>query len=225
MSHATVLVVEDDPAIREGLVMNLRREGHEVLAAADGEAGLAMAVERGPDVLVLDLMLPGRNGYEVIRALRQLDVDLHILVLSARGEEIDKVAGLNLGADDYVAKPFSIEELVARVNAALRRRRRATVVTRFGDVAVDIDRREVTKAGAALALTAREFDLLLLFLRRPGRVLRREVLLDNVWGADYFGTPRTVDNFVARLRRKVEDDPDAPRYLNTVRGIGYRFDP
>jgi DNA-binding response OmpR family regulator len=226
-----ILVVEDDPSILRGLQLNLGMEGYLVRSAGDGETGLALARSEHPDLVLLDLMLPKLDGLEVIRQLRSEDPDLPIVVLSAKGQETDKVAGLKLGADDYVVKPFSLKELLARIDAALRRRRArgetgpAKGLRRFGPAEVDLNNRRLTVEGRALTLTAREFDLLAWFVTHPGRVFTRDQLMQAVWGVRYFGTARTVDNFVARLRAHIGDDAEHPRYLETVRGVGYRFNP
>jgi DNA-binding response OmpR family regulator len=227
MAHERVLLIEDDPSIVAGLELNLSLEGYEVVSAADGESGLKVARERPPDVVLLDIMLPGMNGLEVLRRLRKSDADVPVLILTARGEEADKVLGLQLGADDYISKPFSLGELRARLNASLRRKRlRAAepAAGSFADVEVDFERHQVRRAGKDVAMTAREFSLLAYFLRHPQRVLKRQVLLNAVWNTDYL-SQRTIDNFVGRLRAKLEPDPDQPRHFLTVRGVGYRFEP
>lgn len=227
MPHERVLLIEDDPAIVAGLELNLSLEGYEVLTAADGDSGYRLAVDKAPDLVLLDIMLPGVNGLEVLRRLRQLDADVPVLILTARGEEADKVLGLTLGADDYISKPFNLGELRARINASLRRQRlRATdqSVLEFGDVRIDLDRHQVHRAGKDVAMTAREFALLAYFLRNPERALTRDTLLSEVWQTDYL-SQRTIDNFVGRLRAKFEPDPEQPRYFLTVRGVGYRFEP
>ena len=220
------LVVEDDLAILTGLSMNLRFEGYEVLQAQDGRSGLAKALDEGPDLVVLDLMLPELNGFEVLKELRRRGRDTPVVVLSAKGQETDKILGLNLGADDYVVKPFGLQELLARIKAVLRRRHPAagTPPVTFGDVEVDMVARTVARAGKPVELTAQEFKLLAHFLAQPGRIFTREELLSGAWGYDYEGSARTVDNFVRQLRLKFEPDPEAPRYFLTVRGLGYRFD-
>ena len=227
MPHERVLLIEDDPAIVAGLELNLSLEGYEVLTAADGESGYRLAVDKAPDLVLLDIMLPGVNGLEVLRRLRQLNADVPVLILTARGEEADKVLGLTLGADDYISKPFNLGELRARINASLRRQRLRAAdqpVLEFGDVRIDLDRHQVHRAGKDVAMTAREFALLAYFLRNPERALTRDTLLSEVWRTDYL-SQRTIDNFVGRLRAKLEPDPDRPRYFLTVRGIGYRFEP
>lgn len=223
----TILLVEDDPSILRGLQMNLGLEGFRLVAARDGEEGLRFARQHKPDLIVLDLMLPKRSGTDVIRELRAEDPDTPILVLSAKDQEGDKVLALSLGADDYLTKPFGVAELIARIRAALRRRRRETaqIGKSFGAVTVDIEGRRILVAGHEVESTAREFDLLRFFLEHPGVAFSREQLMQKVWGPDHFGTVRTVDNFVARLRAKIEENADEPKYIETVRGIGYRFNP
>jgi DNA-binding response OmpR family regulator len=227
MPSERVLLIEDDPSIVAGLELNLSLEGYQVLTAGDGESGYRLAVDKAPDLILLDIMLPGLNGLEVLRRLRELDADVPVLILTARGDEADKVLGLTLGADDYISKPFNLGELRARINASLRRQRlRATgqSVLEFGDVRVDLDRHQVRRAGKDIAMTAREFALLAYFLRNPERALTRDTLLGEVWQTDYL-SQRTIDNFIGRLRSKFEPDPDRPRYFLTVRGVGYRFEP
>jgi DNA-binding response OmpR family regulator len=224
-----VLVVEDDPSIALGLRMNLEADGYEVISAEDGEAGLAMARTERPDVVILDVMLPKLNGFQVLQTVRREGLTMPIIVLSARTGEADKVTGLELGAEDYVAKPFSLAELLARVRAALRRGPRAVAaphrtVHAFGDVRVDAAARTVTRAGAAVELTATEFDLLLCLIEARGTALTRDDIFMRVWGPNHHGTPRTIDNFVQQIRAKIEVDPQKPRHLQTVRGVGYRFD-
>jgi len=219
-----ILVVEDDLSILTGLSMNLRFEGYEVLQAQDGRAGLQKAVDERPDLLVLDVMLPELNGYELVRELRRRGLTTPVVMLSARGQEQDKTLGLDLGADDYVVKPFGLQELLSRIKAVLRRRQREPELLRFSDVAVDLVSRTVTRAGAPVELTAREFKLLAHLLAHPGRTYSRDELLAGAWGYDYEGTARTVDNFVRQLRLKLEVDPEDPRHFVTVRGLGYRFD-
>jgi len=220
-----VLVVEDDLSILTGVSMNLRFEGYEVLQAQDGARGLEIAVGDQPDLIVLDLMMPRLNGYEVLRELRSRGVKTPVLVLSAKGMERDKVLGLDLGADDYVVKPFGVAELLARVKAVLRRRwGEDGQAVRFGDVTVNLGSRQVARGGASVELTAQEFRLLAQLVSNPGRTFSREELLSSAWGIDYEGTPRTVDTFVRQLRQKLEPDPDAPRYILTARGLGYRFE-
>jgi DNA-binding response OmpR family regulator len=221
-----VLVIEDDPTLRLGLTKTLRSEGFRVEVAKTGPEGIDMARAARPDLVLLDVMLPGLNGFEVCEELRRADAELPILMVTAKGEEHDRVRGLRLGADDYIVKPFGVAELCARVHAALRRKRakeaESTVVT-FADVTVDFHAHRVTKAGALVEMTALEVRLLRFLIEREGALLPRQRILDGVWGADYFGTERTVDNFVNRLRTKLEADPKSPRHIVTVRGAGYRF--
>lgn len=227
MASETVLLIEDDDAIVSGLELNLSLEGYEVVSASDGETGFRVACEREPDVVVLDIMLPGVNGLEVLRRLRERNPETPVLILSARGEEADRVLGLQLGADDYMSKPFSVNELLARINAALRRQRLEAAqpaIYSVGGAQIDLDRRSVSREGDEIDMTAREFELLSYFVRHPSVALSRERLLDAVWRTDYL-TLRTIDNFVGRLRAKLEPDPENPRHFLTVRGVGYRFEP
>jgi DNA-binding response OmpR family regulator len=223
-----VLVVEDDASIMLGLRINLEAEGYTVLQAEDGEKGLAMARTERPDLVILDVMLPKLNGLQVLQNVRRDGLAMPIIVLSARTAEMDKVTGLELGAEDYVAKPFSLAELLARVKAALRRGPRvvdaARMVHEFGNVRVDVAARTLTRDGAAVELTATEFDLLLCLIEARGVALGRDAIFARVWGPTHHGTPRTIDNFVQQLRAKLEPDPQRPRHVVTVRGVGYRFD-
>ncbi len=218
-----IAIVEDDRAIAAGLAMNLRHEGHHVRLAHDGPSGLALALEPDVDLVVLDLMLPGMNGYEVLQQLRSRLAARPVLILSAKGAEADKVVGLDLGADDYLAKPFGLPELLARVKALLRRAQPVKTIS-FGSCTLDLDAQLVRKNGTPVELTAQELRLLRAFVEHEGRALSREQLVDFAWGLSYEGTLRTVDTFVRQLRVKVEDDPDEPRHLVTVRGHGYRFE-
>ncbi len=226
-----ILIVEDDPSILRGLQLNLGMEGYTVRSAMDGEAGLELARTESPDLVVVDVMLPRMDGLTLVRELRRADPDLPVLILSAKGQESDKVAGLQLGADDYMVKPFGLKELLARIEALLRRRRArgetgtSKSVKKAGAVEIDLEARRATVDGKILDLTSREFDLLAFFMVHPDRVHSREQLMEAVWGSRYFGTARTVDNFVARLRAHIGDDAENPRHLETVRGVGYRFNP
>jgi len=227
-----ILVVEDEPAILRGLADNLKREMHEVLTAADGETGYRLIKERKPDLVILDLMLPKLSGYEVCRQMRIEGIATPILMLTARGEEGDRVVGLDLGADDYVTKPFSVRELLARVRALLRRGQPASTQLdelTVDDVSIDFRRYEAQKAGAAagsrIEMTRREFQILRALASRAGEVVSREALLNQVWGSEAFPTTRTVDNHIAGLRAKLERDPAEPRHLVTVRGVGYKWVP
>jgi two-component system, OmpR family, alkaline phosphatase synthesis response regulator PhoP len=222
----TILVVEDDPILRMSLKKALRSEGYQVEVAATGPEGLEAALGSSPDLVLLDIMLPGMNGYEICQQIREHERELPIVMVTAKGEEEDKVRGLGLGADDYVVKPFGVAELLARVNAALRRQRLAaagTEIVSFGDISADFRQHQLQRRGQAIEVTAMEMKLLRFFLEREGRLLSRRQILDGVWGRDYYGTDRTVDNFVNRLRNKLETDPKKPEYLQTVRGAGYRF--
>ncbi len=224
----TILVVEDDRSLREGLAMNFRLRGYRVLTAADGDDGLRAAFDEKPDLVVLDLMLPGTDGLEILSELRGRDVAVPVLILSARDRLQDKVRGLEIGADDYLTKPFQLPELLARVEVILRRRRgerRAAGVIEFGDVRLDPEGRRVTVRGAEVALSAREFDLLFLLASAPGRAFTRQAILEKVWGWGFEGTARTVDNFIRALRQKIEDDAAVPRHIHTVRNVGYRLAP
>ncbi len=216
-----VLIVEDDRAILRGLEMNLQLEGFETVTAADGAQALEAAQRHTLDLVILDIMLPEMNGFEVCRELRRTESDVPIILLSAKSAEMDIVMGLELGADDYVTKPFKLRELIARVKAHLRRRA-PTAITAFGDVVIDWEGREVRRDGQVLEMTTREFDLLRFLVEREGKALTREIILTAVWGRNYFGTDRTVDNFITRLRQKL-DTAGAPRHFKTVRGVGYRF--
>ena len=222
----SILIVEDDPSILRGLQMNLGLEGFRVTAARDGEEAVRLARSQSPDLIVLDMTLPKKSGIEIIRQLRGEGIDTPIVVLSAKGDEADKVLALSLGADDYVTKPFGLGELIARIRASLRRRRRPQrAEARFGEVRLDYDGRRILVGDKEIESTAKEFDLLRLFVENPGIVLSREQLMQRVWGPDYYGTMRTIDNFIARLRSKIEVDAEEPRYIETVRGVGYRFNP
>jgi DNA-binding response OmpR family regulator len=223
-----ILVVEDDPAILRGLADSLRRESHDVLTAVDGESALRLIEQKKPDLVILDLMLPRLSGYEICRRMRGEGLHTPILMLTARGEEGDRVLGLDLGADDYVAKPFSLRELLARVRALLRRAQPARALLdelRFHDVVIDFRSYEARKAGLPVEMTRREFQLLRALASRPGEVITRSELLDQVWGLEAYPTTRTVDNHVAGLRAKLERDPAQPAHLLTVRGVGYKWVP
>ena len=222
-----ILIIEDDRAIALGLRLNLRRDGHEVRIAQDGEIGLTMALSPEVDLIVLDVMLPGRNGYEVLTEIRKRGSTASVLMLTAKGMESDKILGLKLGADDYLSKPFGLGELLARVEALLRRRPAAVeknTVVRFGPVEVDLDRQTVRRDGVPLDISPQEFKVLRLFISSAGRALSRDDILARCWGAEYEGTPRTVDNFVRSLRVKLEVNAEEPRHFLTVRGHGYRFE-
>ena len=227
-----VLVVDDEPALVSTISYSLRKEGYDVLTAGDGERALALARRERPDLVVLDLMLPRLNGLEVCRQLRQMPApqvrSVPIIMLTAKGEEVDKVVGLELGADDYVTKPFSMRELMARVKAMLRRAQSENAEppdeapVALGNVVVDSSQRRVMRDGREIALKPREFELLRFFATHPGQVFSREQLLNLVWELGYVGDQRTVDVHVRWLREKIEDDPSKPRLIETVRGVGYR---
>ena len=220
-----ILVVEDEPAIALGLEDDLRMEGYEVELAGDGVTGSQRGQEGSFDLIILDVMLPKKDGFEVCREVRRAGVRVPILMLTAKAREAEKVMGLELGADDYVTKPFGTRELRARIKALLRRATDGEADTvHFGDVDVDFARGELRRSGQAVDLTPIEFKLLGLFVRARGRVLSRDQLIDGVWGKDAYTSARIVDNHIANLRRKIEDDPADPRYLRNVRGLGYRFD-
>ena len=223
---AKILIIEDEESILLPLEDNLKLEGYEVSGARDGLEGLSMAAKDSYDLIVLDIMLPKMDGFEVCKRLRQDRVMTPILMLTAKSQEVDKVLGLELGADDYMTKPFSSRELLARVKAILRRTKeplRGVDVYRFGPVELDFVKYEAKKAGRLVPLTALEFNLLHFLVRNRGRVVHRNEVLDSVWGKDVFVDARTVDKHVSLLRRKFEDDPQNPQYILGVRGVGYKF--
>ncbi len=226
---ARVLIVEDDESISLGVKMNLEAEGFEVETEIDGEAGLAHARKDPPDLMILDIMLPRENGFEVVKKLRTEGATFPVIMLSARGTEEDKVMGLELGAEDYITKPFGLAELLARVRANLRRDRilrsepEEPLIVSAGDLVIDSGRREVRRDGEHVELTATEFDVLWCLVEAAGQVLSREEIQTKVWGPDHHGTLRTIDNFLLQLRTKLEQDPGSPVHLLTVRGVGYRF--
>lgn len=223
---ASILVVEDEPNMVAGLRDNFEFEGYRVITASDGVEGLQRALEESPDLVILDVMMPQMSGLEVCRQLRAKRASIPIIMLTARGQEVDKVVGLELGADDYVTKPFSIRELLARVKALLRR---TAVIPKdqdqhsFGDVEVDLRRCRVLRAGNAIDISSKEFELLKYFVCHAGETLSRDRLLEDVWGYDNYPSTRTVDTHLVRLRQKLEPDPEQPRYFLTVHGTGYRF--
>ncbi len=221
-----ILVVEDEPAILRGLADNLKFESYEVLTAGDGEAGYRLIKEKNPDLIVLDLMLPKLSGYELCRKVRGEGLTTPILMLTARGEEVDRVLGLDLGADDYVTKPFSVRELMARVRALLRRSQPPKALVyevRFDDAVVDFKRYEARKGGNPIEMSRKEFGILRLLASRAGEVVTRDELLNEVWGYESFPSTRTVDNHIALLRSKLERDAAEPQHLKTVHGVGYKF--
>lgn len=229
-----ILVVEDEPALQETLVYSLKKQGYQVQSALDGEKAIQAARDFQPDLIILDIMLPVFDGFEVCRVLRQ-EMNTPILMLTARDDEIDRVIGLELGADDYITKPFSMRELMARVKAQLRRvrmireesqteNRLGTETVRFGNLTLDLTRREVLLDEQPISLKPKEFDLLLFLARHRGHVLSRELVLERVWGWDFTGGSRTVDVHIRWLREKIEPDPANPQRIMTVRGAGYRFE-
>jgi two-component system alkaline phosphatase synthesis response regulator PhoP len=221
-----ILVIEDDRELLIGLKDNLEIEGYEVVTADDGDVGVTRAVDGAPDAVILDVMLPTLDGFEVCRELKQRGLHMPILMLTARNQESDKIRGLELGADDYVTKPFSINELLARVKAMLRRAHEPTAHAdgyAFGDVVVNFRRQSVTKGRKLLALSTLEFDVLRYLIARAGRVVTRDQLLSDVWGYHAFPTTRSVDNLVVRLRQKLEGNPHHPQHILTVHGSGYKF--
>jgi len=221
-----VLVVEDEEAIRLGLEENLAYAGYEVLTAADGPTALETATRDRPDLVLLDIMLPGLSGFEVCRQLRDKGIEMPVIMLTARGDEFDKLHGFEMGADDYVTKPFSVDELLARVKAVLARGRARSTGPRnyeFDDVLMDLESRTVTKGGDDVTMTRTEFDLLAYFLENEGKALSRDRVMNDVWGTEYYGTQRSLDSFVANLRRKIEKDAHNPLHILTVHGVGYKF--
>lgn len=230
MDERCVLIIEDEQAIIDILEFNFKKEGYKVLEAMDGQTGLDLALSENPDLILLDVMLPKMDGFEVCKKIREKS-SVPIIMLTAREEEVDKVLGLELGADDYMTKPFSIRELTARVKANLRRtsidrassdKDGASLIT-SGDLTINVERYEVSKYGKVIEITLREFELLKFLATQPERIFSRENLLENVWGYEYYGDVRTVDVTVRRLREKIEDDPGMPRYIITKRGVGYYF--
>lgn len=230
MDERCVLIIEDEQAIIDILKFNFKKEGYKVLEAMDGLTGLELALSENPDLILLDVMLPKMDGFEVCKKIREKS-SVPVIMLTAREEEVDKVLGLELGADDYMTKPFSIRELTARVKANLRRTSidkaqanedSASLIT-SGDLTINVERYEVSKYGKVIDITLREFELLKFLATQPERIFSRENLLENVWGYEYYGDVRTVDVTVRRLREKIEDDPGMPRYIITKRGVGYYF--
>lgn len=230
---ARLLIAEDDANIRLGLVATLESDGYHVTAAGDGAQALKLYPQGKFDLVILDVMMPRQSGYDVCRELRRQGATVPILFLTAKGEEVDKVVGLKLGADDYVLKPFGVHELLARVEALLRRARQSTVpaagaelppVFRLGSAEVDRRKFTATLGGRSTDLTARELKLAEALAAHPGEVLTRDMLLNSVWGVDYFGTTRTLDQHIAQLRKKIEKTPDEPKTIVTVHGVGYRYD-
>jgi DNA-binding response OmpR family regulator len=221
-----ILIIEDEPDLALGLRNNLEYEGCEVITARDGAEGLRLACQERPDLILLDIMLPRLSGLDVCRQVRGKGIQTPIIMLTARGHEIDKVIGLEIGADDYVTKPFGIRELLARVHVQLRRQSKQATeegVYRFGEIELDFIKHQAFKKGKPLELSAREFEILKYFIARRGETITRDQLLDEVWGYDNFPLTRTVDNHIARLRQKIEDNPAEPQYIITAHRIGYKF--
>ena len=220
-----ILIIEDEPNIRELVLYNVEQNGYKGLAAEDGLQGLAMARTEKPDLILLDIMLPGKNGYDICKELRMEGTKTPIIMLTAKNEEIDKVLGLEFGADDYVSKPFGVRELMARIKAVLRRAEHSEGGREIaaGDLTIDIERHEVRIGGQSIDLTLKEFDLLRTLAENKGRVLTRDQLLDKVWGFDYIGETRTVDVHIRYLRKKLGDEDNEGKYIQTVRGVGYKM--
>jgi DNA-binding response OmpR family regulator len=225
MANERVLIIEDDPASMRGLKDNFALKGYAVETATDGELGLDKAVNLRPDLIVLDIMLPKVNGYEICRLIRSEGLETPIIMLTAKGHESDIVLGLNLGADDYLTKPFSIHELLARANALLRRRRQQQAdMRRFGPFVLNLSARQLWRDAGEVVLTPKEFDLLVFFVKRSGCALTRDEILKHVWGYDIVVADRSVDRCITTLRQKIEPDPQEPTYVKTIRNIGYRFE-
>lgn len=227
MSHEKVLVVDDEEHIQELIRFNLENNSLKVICSGNGIEALNLIKSEKPDIVLLDLMLPGMDGYEVIKEIRRNNEisSTPVIMLTAKSEELDKIIGLELGADDYITKPFSVRELLARVKAVLRR---TTVkveekLFRFGEITIDFEKHEVSKDGNRVDLTLKEFELLETLIKNRGRVMTRDFLLDKIWGYEYIGETRTVDVHIRHLRQKIEDDDKNPKYLETIRGVGYRF--
>lgn len=226
MNRKVILVVEDDPNIRLGLEDNLDLEGYQVMSAPDGVKGLKSALENDIDLLILDIMLPGINGYEICRKVKAEKPELPVIMLTARGSEMDKVAGLDIGADDYITKPFSLPELLARVRAAFRRIKKdpgPLTSFKYGEVFLDFQNFQTFYKNAEVSLTNKEFEIMAYFICHENKVIHRHDLLNEVWGYDAIPTTRTVDNFILSLRKKLEENPSKPKHIISVRSIGYKF--
>lgn len=224
----TILIIEDDVSILRGLTDNLKFEGYEIQSADDGQEGLKLALAGSPDLILLDIMLPSINGYDVYRKVKEQKPGLPIIMLTARGKEVDKVAGLDLGADDYVTKPFSIPELMARIRAVLRRTTEMSSEQKtfsFGKVTIDFKKFETFINDKEIRLSTREYAIMKVFVSHAGEVIHRHTLLDTVWGYDTYPTTRTVDNYILDLRKKLEEDPSHPKHILSIRGAGYKFVP
>ncbi|WP_027634131.1 response regulator [Clostridium hydrogeniformans] len=227
MAEEKILVVDDEDHILELIKFNLEKEGYKVLTSGNGIDALNIIKEEVPKLILLDLMLPGMDGYDICKEIRRDTLTSHIpvIMITAKGEELDKILGLELGADDYITKPFSVRELIARIKAVLRRTTTQFVETsyKFGNVAIDFQKHEIMKSGKRIDLTLKEFELLEILIKNKGRVMTRDFLLDKIWGYEYIGETRTVDVHIRHLRQKIEDDDKNPKYIETIRGIGYRF--
>ena len=226
MPDTRILIIEDEPDLLRGLELNLTAEGYAVLTASRGDTGVELALRERPGLILLDIMLPGMNGFDVCRELRKKGFDAPIIMLTAKAEEMDRVVGLEIGADDYVTKPFGIRELLARIRVRLRRHAPPAdggSKLRFGAVEVDFEKHEVLRQGKRVDLTAKEFEVLRLLARHRGDIVTRDRLLEEVWGYETYPTTRTVDNHILRLRQKLEEDPSDPRYILSIYGEGYRF--
>lgn len=227
MAEKKILIVDDEDHIRELLKFNLEKNGYAVYMANDGLNGLKLAREKQVDLILLDLMLPGMDGFEVCKEIRRDNIisNVPIIMLTAKSEEIDKILGLELGADDYITKPFSIRELSARIKALLRRSnvKYDNEILRFGNIALNLQTREVLKHGKKLDFTLKEFEVLKLLIQNKGKILTREILLDKIWGYEYVGETRTVDVHIRHIRKKIEEDDKKPIYIQTIRGVGYKF--
>ncbi|QPJ84776.1 response regulator transcription factor [Sarcina sp. JB2] len=227
MAEKKILIVDDEDHIRELLKFNLEKNGYVVYVANDGLNGLKLAREKQVDLILLDLMLPGMDGFEVCKEIRRDNIisNVPIIMLTAKSEEIDKILGLELGADDYITKPFSIRELSARIKALLRRSnvKYDNEILRFGNITLNLQTREVLKHGKKLDFTLKEFEVLKLLIQNKGKILTREILLDKIWGYEYVGETRTVDVHIRHIRKKIEEDDKKPIYIQTIRGVGYKF--
>lgn len=227
MAEEKILIVDDEEHIRELIKFNLENNGYKTICAADGIEALKMAKKEMPQLILLDLMLPGMDGYDVCKEIRKDNSisNTPVIMITAKSEELDKILGLELGADDYLTKPFSIRELIARAKAVLRRTKQQNIekIFKFGNNSIDFDKHEVIRNDERVDLTLKEFELLEVLIKNKGRVMTRDFLLDKVWGYEYIGETRTVDVHIRHLRKKIEDDDKNPKYIETIRGIGYRF--
>ncbi|MDP4179237.1 MAG: response regulator transcription factor [Bacillota bacterium] len=227
MSEEKILIVDDEEHIQELIKFNLENKGYQVLCSGNGKEALKIVKEKQPNLVLLDLMLPGMDGYDVCKEIRRDNniSNIPIIMITAKGEELDKILGLELGADDYMTKPFSIRELIARIKAVLRRTTIQPIDKsfRFGSILVDFEKHEVNKENIKIDLTLKEFELLEILIKNKGRVMTRDFLLDKIWGYEYIGETRTVDVHIRHLRQKIEEDDKSPQYIETIRGIGYRF--